>query len=128
MGFTAGGIFFFILGMMTLFDLGLLALGNILFLIGIVLIIGPLRTLSFFSRPNKIRGTVCFAVGIILILMKHAFIGFMLELAGILGLFGDFFGTIVQFLRSMPVIGPVLSHPLIAPTIDRLAGIYPLPI
>lgn len=113
---------------MTLFDLGLLALGNILFLIGIVLIIGPLRTLSFFSRPNKIRGTVCFAVGIILILMKHAFIGFMLELAGILGLFGDFFGTIVQFLRSMPVIGPVLSHPLIAPTIDRLAGIYPLPI
>lgn len=113
---------------MTLFDLGLLALGNILFLIGIILIIGPLRTLSFFSRPNKIRGTICFLAGIALILMKHAFIGFMLELAGILGLFGDFFGTIVQFLRSMPVIGPILSHPLIAPTIDRLAGIYPLPI
>ena len=58
-----------------------------------------------------------------IILLKYAFIGFILESFGILGLFGDFFGTIVQFLRSIPYIGDVLSHPLIAPTIDRLAGI-----
>lgn len=113
---------------MTFFDLGFLALGNILFIIGIVLIIGPQRTVTFFTRPGKIRGLLCFGLGIVLILMKHAFIGFGVELFGILGLFGDFFGTIVQFLRLVPVIGPVLSHPVIAPTIDRLAGIYPLPI
>ncbi|RLV93527.1 Protein transport protein GOT1 [Spathaspora sp. JA1] len=122
-GFTAGGIFFFLFGIITFFDSGFLALGNILFIVGLILIIGPQRTISFFTRPTKIRGTVCFVIGILLILVKHPFVGFILESFGILGLFGDFFGTIIQFLRSIPYIGDVLSHPLIAPTIDRLAGI-----
>ncbi|KAI3404754.1 GOT1 [Candida oxycetoniae] len=122
-GFTAGGIFFFLFGIITFFDPGFLALGNLLFIIGLILIIGPQRTLLFFTRPTKIRGTVFFALGIILILLKRSFIGFILESFGILGLFGDFFGTIVQFLRSIPYIGDVLNYPLIAPTIDRLAGI-----
>ncbi|KAK6199290.1 Got1/Sft2-like family-domain-containing protein [Scheffersomyces amazonensis] len=127
-GFTAGGFIFFLFGIMTFFDSGLLALGNILFLVGLVLIIGPQRTVTFFTRPTKLRGTLCFALGILLILMKHAFIGFVLESFGILGLFGDFFGTIVQFLRSIPYIGDLLSHPYLAPTIDRLAGIDTLPV
>ncbi|KAG4404262.1 Protein transport protein GOT1 [Candida tropicalis] len=122
-GFTAGGIFFFFFGIMTFFDSGFLALGNILFIIGITLIIGPQRTISFFSRPTKLRGSLCFIIGILLILLKRSFIGFILESFGILGLFGDFFGTIIQFLRSIPYIGDILSHPLIAPTIDKLAGI-----
>lgn len=119
---------FFILGIITFFDSGFLALGNILFVIGIILIIGPQRTITFFTRPTKIRGTICFGIGIILILMKHAFVGFLIESFGILGLFGDFFGTIIQFLRSIPYIGDALSHPLVAPTIDRLAGINTLPV
>jgi hypothetical protein len=113
---------------MTFFDSGFLALGNVLFIIGLVLIIGPQRTITFFTRPNKIRGSLCFLIGILLILIKRSFIGFILESFGILGLFGDFFGTIVQFLRSIPFIGDVLSHPYIAPTLDRIAGINTLPI
>ncbi|CAH6723774.1 protein transport protein Got1p [[Candida] jaroonii] len=113
---------------MTFFDSGFLALGNILFVIGIILIIGPQRTITFFTRPTKIRGTVFFGLGILLILMKRSFIGFIIESFGILGLFGDFFGTIVTFLRSIPYIGDVLSNPLIAPTIDRLAGVNTLPV
>lgn len=84
--------------------------------------------MAFFTRPTKIRGTVCFALGIFLILLKHSFIGFAVECVGILQLFGDFFAVIVAFLRSMPFIGPVLSHPAIAPTIDRLAGVRILPV
>lgn len=113
---------------MTFFDSALLAMGNILFIIGLVLIIGPQRTITFFTRPQKMRGTICFLFGILLILSKRSFIGFILESFGILGLFGDFFGTIVQFLRSVPIIGDVLSHPLIAPAIDKAAGINTLPI
>lgn len=97
-------------------------------MIGLILIIGPQRTVTFFTRPAKLRGTLCFAVGILLILMKRSFIGFILECFGILGLFGDFFGTIVQFLRSIPYIGDLLSHPLVAPTVDRMAGINVLPV
>lgn len=128
MGFTTFGVILFILGIITFFDSGLLAFGNILFVIGIILIIGPQRTVTFFTRPTKIRGTICFGIGIMLILMKRSFLGFIIESFGILGLFGDFFGTIVQFLRSIPYIGDVLSHPMLAPTIDRVAGINTLPV
>lgn len=60
--------------------------------------------------------------------MKWTFIGFLVESLGIVGLFGDFFGVIVQFLRSMPIIGPIISHPSVAPIIDKLAGIRVLPV
>lgn len=127
-GFTAAGIFFFIFGAAAFFDAGLLALGNLLFVIGLVLIIGPHRTFAFFSRPRKLRGTICFILGIVLILMKRSLVGFALESFGILGLFGDFFGTIIQFLRSIPYIGDLLRLPVIAPAIDRLAGLDALPV
>lgn len=127
-GFTAAGVFFFGFGIVMFFDSSLLAFGNILFITGLTLIIGLQKTFYFFARPQKIRGTICFVTGIILILLKHSFIGFVIEFFGILALFGDFFGVTVSFLRSMPIIGPILSHPFIAPTIDRLAGVRVLPL
>ncbi|CCH59306.1 hypothetical protein TBLA_0B04700 [Henningerozyma blattae CBS 6284] len=126
--FTFGGVLFFILGIFTFFDRALLALGNILFLLGVLLIIGPNKTLYFFSKPKKRRGSICFAFGIILILMKYSFTGFMIESVGIVNLFGDFFGPIVSFLRSLPLIGPILRNPVIAPVVDKLAGITVLPV
>lgn len=66
--------------------------------------------------------------GIFLILMKWTITGFIVESLGIAGLFGDFFGAIVQFLRSMPIIGPILSHPAVAPVVDKIAGVSVLPV
>lgn len=127
-GFTACGVIFFALGILFLFDLALLALGNILFVLGVVLIIGPGRTLYFFARPTKIKPTLFFFGGILLILMKRSFIGFMVESVGILFLFGDFLASIIQFLRLFPVIGPVLKHPYVAPYLNRWAGLDTLPV
>lgn len=115
-------------GVGMFFDARLLAMGNLLFVAGIVLIIGPNRTVVFFTRRSKIKGSVCFGVGILLILFKWSFIGFAVELLGILGLFGDFFGVIVGFLRSLPVIGPVLNSPAVAPYIDSAANVRILPV
>lgn len=115
MALVAVGVVFFGLGVMTFFDAALLAFGNIMFLVGTVLIIGPQRSAVFFIQPSKIRGSVCLAVGILLILLKRSFIGFSVEFVGILQLFGDFFAVIIAFLRSLPIIGPVLSNPYIAP-------------
>lgn len=119
---------FFLFGMFTLFDRALLTLGNILFLIGVLLIIGPARTYTFFARPASRRGSILFVVGLTLILFKWTFTGFVLESLGIVGLFGNFFSVIVQFLRSLPVVGPLLSHPAVAPVVDRLAGLRVLPV
>lgn len=128
MGTTAAGVLFFILGIFTFFDSSLLAIGNILFVIGVVLIIGPSRAIYFFARPGKIRATLFFFGGILLILMKRSFIGFMVESVGILFLFGDFFGTIVLFLRSFPIIGPILRNPSVEPYVNRAAGLDTLPV
>ncbi|KAK9480123.1 Got1/Sft2-like family-domain-containing protein [Lipomyces japonicus] len=127
-GLVAAGFFFFLLGVLTFFDSALLAFGNILFIAGIFFLIGYNRAYYFFVRREKIRGTLCFGLGIFLILVKRPILGFIIEFSGILALFGDFFSVIVSFLRSLPFIGPVLSHPYTAPVIDRLAGIRVLPV
>lgn len=84
----------------------MLAMGNILFLIGLTIIIGPQKTLAFFARKQKLKGTAAFFLGLFLIIMRWAFIGFFVELYGIIILFGDFLGTIAGFARNIPVIGP----------------------
>ena len=85
---------------------------QILFLIGLTLIIGTQKTLAFFARRQKWKGTAAFAVGITLILMRWAFFGFLIELYGILVLFGDFFATIAGFAGGIPVVGPYIARAL----------------
>lgn len=126
--FTAGGVFFFVAGVLSFFSARLLAMGNVLFVAGVVMVIGPQKTIVFFTRPQKLRGSLCFVLGLVLIFAKRPFWGFLLEMFGILGLFGEFFPTLVQFLRSLPFVGPLLNHPIVAPVVDRIAGVRVLPI
>lgn len=85
-------------------------MGNILFLLGLTIIIGPPKTLAFFARRQKWKGTLAFFSGLTLILMKWPLIGFLVELYGIVILFGDFLGTIAGFARNVPVIGPYIGR------------------
>jgi hypothetical protein len=119
---TFGGLFL-MLGVMLFFDRALLALGNLLFLSGITLIIGPQKTFYFFARKNKIRGSVCFIGGILMvIILKWPILGMIVETFGFLNLFGDFFPVIITFLRQLPFIGNLLTLPYISWVVDRLAG------
>ncbi|KAH8196066.1 hypothetical protein TruAng_009781 [Truncatella angustata] len=125
LGCSHAGGFFLIGGVMMFFDRAIngqchLAdasnesfsnLGNsqILFLIGLTIIIGPQKTLAFFARKQKAKGTAAFFGGLLLILARWPLIGFCVELYGIMVLFGDFLGTIAGFARSIPVIGPYIG-------------------
>ncbi|KAI9631990.1 Got1/Sft2-like family-domain-containing protein [Dioszegia hungarica] len=120
---VAFGIFFQFLGIMLLFDGPLLALGNILFVSGLPLIIGPTKTFYFFSRREKWRGTLCFFGGILLVFCKWPITGIAIEFVGFVGLFGSFFPVILQALRQAPIIGTFLSLPYIRQGADRLAGV-----
>ena len=82
---------------------------QILFLIGLTIIIGPQKTLLFFARKQKARGTAAFFAGLTLILIRWTLIGFCVELYGIAVLFGDFLGTIAAFARNIPVVGPYIG-------------------
>jgi hypothetical protein len=90
---------------------------QILFLIGLTLIIGVQRTAMFFARRQKLKGTAAFASGILLILLRWPFFGFLIELYGIFVLFGDFFATFAGFVANVPVIGPPLAQFL-----NRISG------
>jgi len=110
--FCSGGGFFLLGGVMLFFDRAMLAMGNILFLIGLPLTLGPAKTLLFFSRRQKLRGTLSFAFGILLILFRWPLIGFLVELYGIVILFGDFLATIAGFFGNIPVVGPYIAKGL----------------
>ena len=92
-GLSTGGLLFTVLGVFMFFDRGLLAMGNILFLMGVMLIIGPKRTGRFFFQWRKAKGTACFMGGMALVLYGYAMIGILIEGWGFLNLFGDFFPT-----------------------------------
>jgi hypothetical protein len=138
--FCSGGGFFFLFGLILFFDRALLAMGNILFLIGITLLLGPQRTFVFFARRNKWKGTLAFWAGVLLILMRWPLIGFGVEMFGVFVLFGvslassspaarivmggigadercdflqqEFFKTIAGFAYNIPVVGPYLARGL----------------
>ncbi|KAE8140593.1 Got1-domain-containing protein [Aspergillus pseudotamarii] len=110
--FCSGGALFLFGGVLLFFDRSLLAMGNILFLIGLTLIIGVQKTLAFFSRRQKLKGTAAFTAGIILILLRWPLTGFLIELYGLFILFGDFLITIGQFAGNIPVVGPYLQKAL----------------
>ncbi|KAF1983695.1 Got1 family protein [Aulographum hederae CBS 113979] len=107
--FCSGGTLFFLFGLLLFFDRPLLAMGNILFLIGLPLIIGPSKTILFFARRSKLPGTAAFLTGIALILLKWPLVGFCVEGYGIFILFGDFLGTLAGFVGGIPVVGPYIA-------------------
>ncbi|KAK4495871.1 hypothetical protein PRZ48_013139 [Zasmidium cellare] len=110
--FCTGGGFFLLFGLILLFDRALLAMGDILFLVGITLLLGPQRTFLFFARKQKWRGSAAFWAGILLILLRWPFVGFVVQCYGMFILFGEFFKTIAGFAYNIPVVGPYLARAL----------------
>ena len=95
----------------------LIAVPQILFLVGLTLIIGLQKTAVFFARRQKWKGTAAFVAGILLILIRWPLVGFLVELYGIFVLFGDFFSTVGGFAGNIPVVGPYVQQAL-----DRAGG------
>ncbi len=105
------GFTFLFLGILFLFDSTLLALGDILFLTGLTLTIGTSRTLRFFSRKDRIRGIVAFFGGVFLVLCRWPVVGMILQIYGLIYLFGQFFPIAAASLKDVPVVGSVFRHP-----------------
>ncbi|EEB19593.1 Vesicle transport protein GOT1B, putative [Pediculus humanus corporis] len=123
-GFAGFGIGFMILGVILLFDKGLLAIGNILFIVGLGCVIGLQRTCRFFFQKHKFKASAAFFSGIFVILLGWPFIGMILETYGFILLFSGFFPAAVNFLRRVPLLGTILNLPGISMVLDRLCGDY----
>ena len=117
------GSVLFILGVLLLFDRALLTLGNVLFTAGIFLIMGPHRFWAFFIAKKRVRASVLYFSGILLVVLRWCCIGIILQGFGALNLFGNFIPIALTALRNIPIIGPILSHPTIAPSLNKIAGL-----
>ncbi|KAL6043379.1 golgi transport 1B [Balamuthia mandrillaris] len=122
------GLFFTFFGVLLFFDRGLLAIGNLLFLAGVTLVIGPHKTFLFFFQRRKIVGTICFLGGIMLVILGYTFIGMLIEGFGFANLFGDFMPVVVSFARRMPILGTLLDLPGIRHVVDRIVESRRLPV
>lgn len=113
---------FLFLGVLLLFDKGLLAIGNILFIAGLACVIGLERTFRFFFQKHKVKASVAFFGGITVVLLGWPLFGMLIETYGFVLLFSGFFPVAINFLRRVPVLGTVLNFPGIRGLIDKLAG------
>ncbi|XP_017769143.1 PREDICTED: vesicle transport protein GOT1B isoform X2 [Nicrophorus vespilloides] len=121
-GLAGFGMFFLFLGVILLFDKSLLALGNILFICGLACVIGLERTFRFFFQRHKVKASIAFFGGIIIVLVGFPLIGMLFETYGFVLLFSGFFPVAINFLRRVPVIGTLLNMPGVSGIVDRLAG------
>ena len=104
------GLSSYSVGLLFFFDRSLLLLGNILFLVGIRMLIGFMGSVSFFVKRGKLKGSLFYFFGLFVIIIKFAFIGAILQLYGIFILFYSFFPHLFEWVLSVPLIGPFLKH------------------
>ena len=75
-----------------------------------------------FKRREKWRGIVLFFAGIILVLLRRTFIGMIVEVFGMVAMFGGLLPIVVSFLSSLPVVGPFFASPAVASVVNSIAG------
>lgn len=149
-GLVGFGSLFLALGILLFFDRGLLALGNLLLLAGIILLIGTRKALHFFTKRQKLRGTICFGIGIVLILTGMPTLGMLVECFGIFNLFWcviicscagaiknylfdfffffsttiyrNFFPMCISVLHNVPGIGSLMDIPAVSSFLYRISG------
>ncbi|CUF39495.1 membrane-associated protein, putative [Bodo saltans] len=117
---TGLGIFFSGLGIVFFLDSALLTMGNLLFVAGVALVMGPARCKSFFLDRRRMRASICFFLGIFLVMLGWCFIGLIIQGFGGLNLFGNFFPMVVRVLESMPVIGNVMQLSAVQLLLEKL--------
>nr|TKS08381.1 Got1-like family protein [Populus alba] len=122
LGLTGFGIFFSFLGIVFFFDKGFLAMGNILFISGVSLTIGPKSTMQFFMKRQNFKGTISFGAGFFFVVIGWPVIGMILESYGFIVLFSGFWPTLAVFIQKIPILGWVFQQPFVRSFFDRNRG------
>jgi len=120
------GLVFYMLGILFFLDRGFLCIGNLSFIMGLVVVVGPQGTMSFFMRKGKVIGSGVFFAGFVMIVIgwfMFTTLGFLMQCYGLFLLFRDFIRVIFSYVQTLPVIGPAMRNSPFAHTVvDTIAG------
>ncbi|XP_072957754.1 vesicle transport protein GOT1-like [Typha angustifolia] len=86
LGLIVFGILFSLVASLFFFQRNVLAFGNIIFVIGVILMIGRESVMRFFIKPKNYKGAVLLGVGFLIVLMGWLVTGIILEASGLLAL------------------------------------------
>ena len=103
------GVLLSALGFVFFFNGALIGTGNLLTIGGVVLIAGHDRAYAFLAQRERTRGSAIFLFGVFLVLRGWPRIGVLVEIFGILNLFGNFLPSLFDILKGIPVVGPAIT-------------------
>jgi len=103
LGLVGFGVLFFLLGIFSL-SRDFLVTGNLLILIGVSLYMTIQKFLRFLIQKDKIKGSISFILGLILVFVKIPIPGIICELVGSYWLFGGFIPILLSLLSKIPIV------------------------
>ena len=103
--FTIAGGMSFLSSIFSGFKTRTLIVSDLLFFVGVFLILGPTKFLQFVISKKRMYGSITIFIGIVLVLFKRNVFGGIIQLLGIFLMFGGFLPKLITVLRNTPVIG-----------------------
>ena len=94
------------MAILLFFDRALLMLSNILFLVGLYILVGLSEVIMFFAR--KIKGSIALFIGLVFIVVGFKFIGVLLQLYGVYEFFKVYALKFLSYFEYVPVLGPYI--------------------
>ena len=94
------------IGILLFFDRALLLLSNVLFLVGLYILVGLQESIMFFGR--KIKGSIALIIGLVFIITGFKFIGACIQIFGIYEFFKVYALKFLGYFEWIPFIGPYI--------------------
>lgn len=96
------------LALLLFFDRALLMLSNLLFLIGLYILVGLSETIMFFAK--KIKGSIALFCGLVFIVTGIKYIGVPLQIYGVYEFFKAYALKFLSYFEFIPFIGPYITR------------------
>ena len=89
---------------------------------GLFLVIGVEKSSRFFLQAERLKGSLFFFGGVLILLLGWPILGMIIEIYGFVTLFGGFFPMAINFLRCVPVVSSILALPGISGVCDSIVS------
>jgi hypothetical protein len=104
-GVTGFGVAFFILGIFTFLNRKLLVTSTILVVLGLGMGVGPISLAKLLIRKDRLKGTIAYFAGVVLVFLKLSLPGVACEVVGAYWLFGGFLPIVLSIVSRIPIVG-----------------------